>query len=157
MIVADVLRFYGQPFLSEIRCQYVAQRIAWPALILRASAPELAPMKYLLMGIYLRSCSDLDSPPTRDAMGYRRPGPSTDFQVLERQAISALHERLKALATSQQRTTVKALLRDLGVWESFRHNRTQFPALAELLLQFRASDLSERQLGKRARWRKKTS
>jgi hypothetical protein len=154
MIVADVLRFYGAPFLREVRCHYKDQRFAWPSLILRASAPELAPMKYLLMGIFLRSCSRLECPPSREATGYQSPGPHTDFDQLQRQAISAVRKRVKALAKTEQRITVKTLLSDAGVWESYRHHRDQFPALTELLLKFRASDQSERQVGKRLRWRK---
>ena len=57
------------------------------------------------------------------------------------------------MVKAQQRTTVKALLVEAGVLATFRHNREEFPMLAKLLLEFRASDQSERQMGKRQRWR----
>ncbi|MRW83737.1 hypothetical protein GJ698_06470 [Pseudoduganella sp. FT26W] len=157
-LAADVMKFYGSPFLDEVRCSYeVHKKSPWPTLVLRASSVDLAPLKYLLMGVYLRSCRSLDSAPTREALGHQRPGPRTEraeYQELERQAMRAVQAHLKALIKAQQRTTVQALLRAAGIWERFRHNRDEFPMLAELVLQFRASDQSERQLGKRSRWRK---
>jgi hypothetical protein len=157
-IVTDVMRFYGGLFLKEVRCNYSAhQKSPWPTLILRESMQEFAPIKFLLMGIYLKSCAGYDSAFTRESMGYRMPGPQTDYPRIERRAISVVQKRLKQLAKARQRTTVAELLTYAGVWSKYRHNRAHFPELKALVQQFRTSEQSERQVGKRLRWRKKRS
>jgi hypothetical protein len=90
-------------------------------------------------------------------MGYRMPGPQTDYPRIERRAISIVQQWLKKLAKTQQRTTVAELLTHAGVWSKYRHNRAHFPELKALIQQFRTSEQSERQVGKRLRWRKKRS
>jgi hypothetical protein len=156
-IVTDLMRFYGEPFLKEVHCNYSAhQKSPWPALILRTSTRELAPIKFLLMGIYLTSCAGYDAPFTRESMAYRMPGPKADYLQIERQAISVVQKRLKQLAQTQQRTTVAELLIYAGVWSKYRHNRAHFPKLKALVQQFRGSDQSERQVGMRLKWRKKS-
>jgi hypothetical protein len=62
---------------------------------------------------------------------------------------------LRAHASSSKRLTVQELLTELGVWQLFRHNRTQFPLLAERLARFRASNQSARQVGLRPYWRRR--
>lgn len=156
-IVTDVLRFYGEPFLKELHCNYSAhQKSPWPALILRMSTRELAPIKFILMGIYLKSCTGYDAPFTRESMAYRMPGPKADHLHFERQAISVVQKRIKQLAKTEQRTTVAELLTHAGVWSKYRHNRTHFPELKALVQRFRLSEQSERQVGMRLQWRKKT-
>jgi hypothetical protein len=157
-IVIDVMRFYGEHFLREVRCDYSPhQKSPWPALILRESSEELAPIKFLLMGIYLNSCTGYGSAFTREALGYRMPGPKADHLDIERRIISVVQKRLKQLTKMQQRTTVTELLTYVGVWSKYRHNRAHFPELKALIQQFRTSEQSERQLGQRLRWRKKKS
>lgn len=155
-IAADVLDFFGEPFLTEVRCSYAAaKRSPWPALVLRESSGDLAPLKYLLMGVYLKACSPLPSALTRESVGYERPGPKTSYQETDHLVVLVVKEHLDALAKLQERTTVKALLSQAGIWEQYRHNRKEFPKLATLVSQFRASDQSERQIGRRASWRRK--
>ena len=91
-------------------------------------------------------------------VSYSRPGRTADDRVaLDAKAANDFQSELRKAKRSAMRLTVQELLRTIGIWEKFRHNRGEFPKTNALLQAFKASDQSERQLGKRKRLYNKAS
>jgi hypothetical protein len=91
-------------------------------------------------------------------LSYSPPGKTPDDCVaLDAKAAKDFQSELRKAKRSGIRLTVQGLLRTIGIWEKFRHNREKFPKTSALLQVFKASDQSERQLGKRKRLYKKVS
>ncbi len=153
----DVSRFYGDRFLNDCGAQFHEGAVgSWPALMARErSGVPFAPVKHVLMQAFL------DEVPQRElkvTVHYSRPGKTPDDCVaLDARAEKDLLDELRKAKRNGIRLTVQSLLRAIGIWEKFRHHREKFPKTRALLEVFKASDLSERQLGRRKRLYKKAS
>lgn len=144
---------YGCDFLQDAGC-VMSRRSPWPALMVRPGVSEpFATPKHVLMQAFL---AEMVRASPSASTSYRKPGRKpSDFKRLDTR-LSLLLKALvdKAIAKSI-RCTVKQLLRAAGSWSIFRHHRELFPKSAALLLQFRSSEQSHRQVGLRAHWRKR--
>jgi hypothetical protein len=154
IVFSEQLRsFYGNYFLADTGCS-LSERSPWPSIMLRpgTSVPFATP-KHVLMQTFLELNGGA---PSSIVSKYRKPGKrKTDFKRLDSRLslqIGALIEKTKE---TNRRMTVKELLVEAGSWGTFRHHREHLPKSAELVLEFRESDQSERQIGGRAYWRKR--
>ena len=144
----ELHRFYGQAYLAELKMPFRPQsNSAWPSLLVRVGAQtEAIPSKHILLETFL--CL---GPSFTGQTDYARPGPKPDYATMERKALGLVKLQLNRLTKTNTRMTVPALLAHAGVWHQFRHNRNRYPYLRDLVQEFRASSLSERQLGGRPR------
>jgi hypothetical protein len=152
-LALDLGNFFGPTFLTDIGCAFsLSERNAWPALMVREGVPGpfTTPKHVLIQTFFLTAdCSNGKFP-------YSRPGPKIrDFKQEDIQTAALIQAFLRRTKAGGARYTVTDLLVRAGVWQSFRHNRGFFPKTDAVLQTFRASDQSERQLGKRLCWRRK--
>jgi len=157
VLSSDVSNFYGNRFLTDCGAQFKGDPAnSWPSLMAReGSAVPFAPVKHVLMQTFLASEARQDLTVT---VSYSRPGRTADDCVaLDAKAAKDFQNELRRAKRSGVRLTVQGLLRTIGIWEKFRHNRAKFPKISALLQVFKASDQSERQIGKRKRLYKKAS
>lgn len=157
VLSSDVSNFFGDDFLSDCGAQFKDGAVnSWPSLMAReGSAVPFAPVKHVLMQSFLDSETQQELKLT---VSYSRPGRTADDRVaLDAQAANDFQSVLRKAKRSAVRLTVQELLRTIGIWEKFRHNRGEFPKTSALLQAFKASDQSERQLGKRKRLYNKAS
>lgn len=149
---SQLQNFFGVGFLGDSGCAMAG--MPWPSLMLRPGTKiPFATPKHVLMQAFL----DLDSGVSITVdFGYTKPGKkTTDFKRLD----TTLSLRLKAITNQakvdNRRMTVKELLTEAGSWNAFKHHRDKLPLTKEMVLQFRESEQSERQVGGRAYWRKR--
>lgn len=157
VLSSDVLNFYGSNFLSDCGAQFKDAAVnSWPSLMAReGSTIPFAPVKHVLMQSFLDAETQQGLKVT---VSYSRPGKAADDRVaLDAKAAIDFQSELRKLKRSAVRLTVQGLLRTIGIWEKFRHNRKEFPKTSALLQAFKTSDQAERQLGKRKRLYKKDS
>lgn len=148
----DLAAFYGVRLLESVGCPiFLPARQRWPELMVRASVvPNYATAKHILLHTFLRL-----APQPAQGFGYNKPGKkTTDFSALDAWGLQALETFLQAHADNDERFTVQKVMTEIGIWQSFRHNRIHYPLVAERLVRFRASNQSARQVGLRPRWRK---
>jgi TniQ len=157
VLSTDVSKFYGDGLLQDCGAQFKEGAVgSWPSLMAREGAGiPFAPVKHVLMQTFLDAETRQELKVT---VSYSRPGKTADDCVaLDLRAARVFQSELQKAKESGIRLTVKGLLRTIGIWEKFRHNREKFPKTSALLQVFKASDQSERQLGKRKRLYKKVS
>jgi len=157
ILASDVSHFYGERFLSDCGAQFKDGAVnSWPTLMAReGSGVPFAPVKHVLMQTFLDSEAQQELKVT---VSYSQPGRTADDCVtLDSKAAKDFQNEVRKAKRSGIRLTVQGLLRTIGIWEKFRHNREKFPKTDALLQIFRASDQAERQLGKRKRLYKKAS
>jgi len=157
VLSTDVSKFYGDGLLQDCGAQFKEGAVgSWPSLMAREGAGvPFAPVKHVLMQTFLDAETRQELKVT---VSYSRPGKTADDCVaLDLRAARVIQSELQKAKESGIRLTVKGLLRTIGIWEKFRHNREKFPKTSALLQVFKASDQSERQLGKRKRLYKKVS
>lgn len=149
----DLSTFFGQAYLEDAGCYYPARQLnPWPCLLIRECMPlNFAAPKHLFLQTFCAA-----APPSDGQFGYKKPGKVTkNFQADDAKAASQMTTMLKDIEAAGERITVKDLLQKIGVWQSFRHNRSDYPLTNELVQKFRASGQSERQLGLRPYWRQR--
>ncbi len=150
---ADLRQFFGAGFLSGLECPIqVSEKSPWPALMVRSEAPGLtfSPVKHVLFRTFLKMAM-----PPSDFL-YQKPGKKPfDHRREDVETVRKIRVILQAHEGVPVRFKVKDLLIQTGAWTSFRHRREEFPLTNAFLQAFRASDQSERQIGRRPYWRKK--
>lgn len=149
----DVLQFYGKKFLEEAGCSFANKpQTPWPAILVRPRiASVYATPKHVLLATYLDFAGQ-----TRKRRTYRRPGKKLrDYPEEDRKCLRSMGAVLRRVAAAGNRITVKELLMKAGFWSHFRHHRQEYPRSAAFLTAFQATDLSERQVGRRPCWRKR--
>jgi hypothetical protein len=145
--------YHGSSLLADAGCT-MSRRTPWPALMLRPNGVvPFATPKYIFMQTFLEHCP---TQATSVVTGYKKPGKKPrDFKRLD----SRLSKRLQTLVRKAQqqnlRVTVKGLLTEAGSWGAYKHHRDLLPKSETIVLQFRESDQSERQIGRRDYWRKR--
>lgn len=146
-----VAEFFGSEFLSDCGCEVTkGTTSSWPSLMARENpGVPFSPVKHLLMQTFFNLNTDALSNATVD---YSRPGKKPDDCLeLDDEVFRKLNLEMRKLKLTGSRRTVQQLLRLVGVWGKFRHNRDKFAKTNALIQSFRKSDQSERQLGKRKR------
>lgn len=157
VLTADLSRFYGNKFLENCGAFFKETAVApWPSLMSRENPGiPFAPVKHVLMQAFLDAETNQ---PVNIAGSYSRPGKKADdCLTLDAKAAKELKRELQKAGRTGVRLTVQELLRTIGIWETFRHHRARFPKTNDLVQVFKASDQSERQLGRRKRLYKKSS
>ncbi|MBS0353422.1 MAG: TniQ family protein [Proteobacteria bacterium] len=148
----DVFQFYGSNFLEDAGCDFLAERAgAWPGLAVRPNTfTNLATPKYVLMQTFLEFSQE-----TERSFNYSAPGKKVrDYEELDKLTAERIERILHQHKGLDTRFTVEELLTAAGVWSAFRHQNTLFPVTHALIMRFRASNQSARQIGRRPCWRK---
>jgi hypothetical protein len=149
----DLSAFYGSSLLVNAGCSLpLSARHRWPELMVRAGLiPNYATAKHVLLLTFLRL-----APKPDQTFGYDKPGKkSANFDALDAQGLLALDAFLQEHSDTDRRFTVQEIITEIGLWQSFRHNRNRYPRIVERLAGFRASNQSARQSGMRPYWRKR--
>lgn len=152
-LTLDLVRQYGQHFLAMLGCHQSGRTTAaWPSLMVRpATSVPFSPVKHSLISGYLASCTE-----ETKVLSYAPPGKKPADATLRDEACArALQMAWATAASNGSRLTVRAVLDAEGAWTAFRHDRTVFPKTVALMQEFKRSDQAERQLGRRARWRRR--
>jgi hypothetical protein len=147
----DLCAFYGPELLRVTGCEFPSSgRQPWPSLMIRAGlAQNYATAKHVLFHTFFRLAADAAL-----EFGYEKPGKKDlDFEKLDAHGLVKLKAFVNAHLPSGRRFTVEEVLREVGIWQSFRHHRNRYPLIAEWLAVFKASDQSARQTGLRPYWR----
>ena len=148
----DMMHFFGEKLLQDAGCNFsVDVQSPWPALLVRdvVGLPFSTP-RHIFFQTFCLLAPECDG-----FLNYQMPGKQPiNFALADKKAAKKIEQILQLQAKDGTRITVKELLQRAEIWRSFLHNRTRYPQTNFLIQQFRSSDLSERQLGLRLKWRK---
>jgi len=149
--------FSNQSFLNGFRSFYSTELLgvsltwrtthnAWPVLMLReGGAPPFVTAKHVLLQVFLENAE------LPEKVAAIKPGKKpTDLYEFDRKLSLKLQLSLGRLEEGT-RLTVTELLKKIGCWQFFRHNRQHLPISASLVEEFRKTEFSERQIGRRRR------
>ncbi|MYZ50871.1 TnsD family Tn7-like transposition protein [Malikia spinosa] len=154
-LAANLIDHFTMPVLVDAGCEIApAARASWPALMVRLGAGiPFTTVKHVLMQTFLSEAV----PETVTVKGhYDSPGKKTrDYAHLDLRSAAKVKTFIARAAAQRERHTVEAMLTEIGIWSSFRHNRELFPLTNALVQAFRSSDQSDRQLGRRQYWRER--
>lgn len=150
---SDLFAFYGAPLLRKLGfVEGNETMVSWPRLMLRpAPGVPFAPLRHILLSVFLEACE------ARKAKAdYQLPGPKlVAFDLVDAQFAEIVRIAWDETSRLGDRVTVQALLSKAGIWSRFRHHRKNLPLTDSVVQLFRISEQSERQVGRRAIWRKK--
>lgn len=150
-LARDVLKFYGYKFLADAGCEISPRESqSWPTLMVRPNtASNLAAPKHALVHVFLQLAGQCDG-----QLGYRAPGkPSRDYVAFDAKVLA--HIKTTLSEATDCRHSVKDLLSKAGALSAFRHDRSRFPKTSEYIEEFRKTNQSQRQVGRRPHWRKR--
>ncbi|WP_084545331.1 TnsD family Tn7-like transposition protein [Derxia gummosa] len=154
-LARELRSYFGQPLLESMGCPLPGTCLdTWPALMTRPGIDTpFATPKHVVLDVFLdegiRAPDDVTSL-------YQAPGKKTrDYARLDKATVARIEKRIQQVVDAGERTSIKALLTDAGVWSAFRHDRENFPATRATLDEFRASNQAERQVGGRSYWRQR--
>lgn len=123
-------------------------QLTWPALMVRDEGPPFAATKHVLMHAYIETAETPSAGTVKAA--YLRPGRAPrDLDEFDRSVSERLAVVIKSVEATGARVTVSWLLEVVGARAAYRHNSTRLPRTAALLLEFRFSEFSARQIGLR--------
>lgn len=150
---SDLFVFYGEPLLRRLSFVEGTEAVfSWPRLMLRpAPGVPFAPLRHILLSVFLEACAA-----RKTKADYKLPGPKTaDFDLMDAQLARIVRIAWDEAARRGDRMTVQGLFLKTGFWSRFRHHRDNLPLTKSVIQQFRVSEQSERQVGRRAVWRRK--
>lgn len=131
-------------------------QLKWPALMVREEVPPFASTKHVLMQAYLQSATMPAQEAIKDV--YSKPGKTPrDLDEVDRTISRRLEVLIKSVQSASERVTVTWLLEAVGGRATYKHNSTQLPRTAALLLEFRTSDCAARQVGLRPSVRQRSA
>lgn len=138
---------FGLAFLKSTGLAFPPNSEGWPALMLRENQrTPFTASKHVLLQVFLHSAVSLNA-----AVEYRPPGPAPrDYAAFDAQCLQKLRKVIGDVRRND-RVGVTELLTDLDVWHVYRHNRDRLPKTKALLAEFRKTDCSARQIGRRPR------
>lgn len=154
-LATAIQNYFGAGFLEDSGCPVAKNPgLSWPTLMVRPGIGiPFAPPKHLYFQVFITDeANKLESFSTHYLTPGRRP---QDYERLDTLATQKLKNDVERLLEKNMRISIEQLLRDAGVWASFRHGRERFPQTNAFIQQFRTSEQSERQIGGRANWRKR--
>lgn len=128
----------------------------WPALMVREQVPPFASTKHALMHAYIHAADK----PSKDSLKnvYSKPGTSpSNLDEVDRSVARRLAAVIKSVESCGERVTAGWLLEAVGTRATYKHNSTKLLRTAALLLQFRISDSSARQVGLRPSVRQRSA
>lgn len=146
---------YGQELLADLKCEMRTDGSrAWPALLLRPGNKEpTSVVRHVLLDVFLKSYH-ANGPTTRALQ--RKAYPTRNYGVLDTMAVKTLRRTILAAAKQGTRLTVRELLDSADICSAYLHGRERFPLCGAVVQEFRKSEQSERQLGGRECWRRRT-
>lgn len=138
----------GQDFLGLADLNFQIGSLAWPALMLREEQQiPFATSKHVLLQTFLEMG---DSP--NGEFGYNQPGKRTrDYNAMDIEYEQLLRKAIRDIKVKDTRAEVTKLLTDLCIWHVYRHNRLRFPKTTAVLAEFKKTEYSARQIGRRPR------
>ncbi|MFN7152388.1 MAG: TniQ family protein [Acidovorax sp.] len=151
---SDLFAFYGAPLLRKLSFVGATEAMfSWPRLMLRpAPGVPFAPLRHILLSVFLEACEV-----RKTKADYKLPGPKlAEFDLVDVQFAEIARIAWGEAARLGERVTVQALFVKAGIWSRFRHHRQNLPMTDSVVQLFRFSEQSERQVGQRAAWRRKT-
>lgn len=157
VMAAELHRRYGGEYIADAGCPFCPSKAsAWPRLMVReASSSLFATVKHVLMEDFLTGERRLLLSMTAC---YSPPGKKPrDYQALDASTAKRLKKLHQGLQRRGERRSVRDLLSELGVWSSFRHDRALFPETHAVVKEFRSSEQSVMQVGRRKRTYRRSS
>lgn len=144
-------QFYGEELLDSAGLNFLpTETNAWPIMLLRSGYEVAATTaRHLLVQTFLEH-SDVPIPMQITAPGRKRRDIALEDKLLAREV-----RRVIAKLPAGTRISVTELLVRAGGWAVFRHNRKAMPRTNQVVQDFRITNFSERQVGRRPYWRKR--
>ena len=149
VLVQDFHAFYGARFLESLGCGLQESGRPWVATLAGTLNTHWTALRHVLLLTFLEAQPTPSRNP-RDHVTRKKPR-HIDWAAMENHAIRTIKQRIQQHQKAGTRTTVEAMLRQAGMFGTFKHNKDRFTRLAELLTEFKASPQSERQTGRRPR------
>jgi hypothetical protein len=150
-LAKSLAQAFGTDYLVTLRARFSSTATSsWPALLVRPdTAQNVSATRHVLMHAFLRLGVRASE---QVLQSYRRPGKvPKNHSTADEQAIHRFKKLQEAWKRSFRRHTVREVLSELGLTQTFRHHRLEFPKLHAALRDFRGTDLAERQVGRRKR------
>lgn len=144
-------QFYGEELLDSAGLNFLPTAInAWPVLLLRSGyAVAATTARHILLQTFLEH-SDVPVRMQTTAPGRKRRDIALEDKLLAREV-----RRVIAKLPAGTRISVTELVVRAGGWAVFRHNRKAMPRTNQVVQDFRITNFSERQVGRRPYWRKR--
>jgi hypothetical protein len=114
----------------------------------RASFPNSAAVKHILLNVFLDSASKPSKCPREAGGKYGKP--RVDSFRIEANILQKLEEGASKHRQDNTRATLKELYQKIGAAKVPHHNRQKMPRVVEWLDEFNASRHAEQQKGRRA-------
>lgn len=144
-ICAGFVAFYGKAQLKCAGLDVPDKPNPWPVSLLRLNETSNVSAKHILMQAYLKFA------PVPDVIATTPPGPQPlNCRQKDAAFARAIRKRVSMLATGT-RITVIQLLSQLDILQPVRHHRNALPLTAAAIAEFRQTEFSERQTGRRPR------
>lgn len=144
-LCAGFVAFYGKAQLKRAGLDVPDSSNPWPVSLLRLNETSNVSAKHILMQAYLKFA------PVPDAVATTPPGPQPlNCQQKDAVFARAIRKRVSMLAIGT-RITVTQLLSQLEILQPVRHHRNALPLTAAAIAEFRQTEFSERQAGRRPR------
>lgn len=140
--------FYGSVFLQAAGLDFQPSSKSWPAMMLRErQSIPYSSQKHVLLQVFLKHAN-----PSSAMADYQQPGPKVrNYKALDKQFTRRLEQAIDDVRRGSDRVEISSLLSQIGVWHIFRHHRDELPNTVALLTEFKKSNFSARQTGKRRR------
>lgn len=143
----DLHRFYGEPFLRSVQCDYPEDhRIGWPSMMLRPSMPlnSFSTLRHILLDVFL-TCHQA----SKTTYIYPAAGPKlVDYASLDRQFVNMLSAALSAIPDKINKSS---LLKTVGIFGTFKHRRKELPKTEQFLAELASSPRYDRSKPKKRR------
>lgn len=153
-ITKGFVTYFGEAQLERAGLAVPDKPNSWPVMLLRCAETSNVTAKHVLMQVYLQYA------PVPPEVQHAPPGPQAlNPQAMDRVFASAIRRQV-AKMFSGTRITVTQLLAQLEILQPVRHHRKALPQTQAAIEEFRRSEFSARQIGRRPRtylWVKKSA
>lgn len=145
----DFYAYFGHRFLESLGCGFRESGKPWVATLVGSLNTNWTALRHVLLLTFFESQPTPSCNP-REHVTRKKPR-HIDWAELENRTIQAIKSRVRQHQKEGTRTTVEALLTQIGVFGTYRHNKNRLKRLTEVLVAFKASPQAERQSGRRPR------
>jgi hypothetical protein len=138
LLSQDLANYYGKQFLAQFECAFTRSPIChWPSLMIRLSKQgPFSPIKHILLQVYLEQ-----APKEKKQIPRKKSGKTPrDYRQLDEQITVAFHKAVAALIRQDKTINAWDLLKKIGAWHIYRHNRQAMPKTKAAVESFRQSD-----------------
>lgn len=140
----DLEQYYGKPFLARFGCSFTPSPVKqWPGLLIHPSLNgSFAPIKHVLLRVYLEQ-----APKVAKEICRKPPGKvPRDYGYLDIKVTTSLAKAIVELARQGKTINAWDLLKKIGVWHIYRHNRQVMPMTTVAIENFRRSPQCRKQI-----------